>query len=77
MFRRAIVRSEMIECSRLSRVVIGALTMMAVTRLVPVTFVQFYLQGIAAVVALWPLALQIWRASGQRVATQQRALPAT
>jgi hypothetical protein len=33
----------------------------AAARLVPPGIVQFYLQGLAGTVALWPLALQMWR----------------
>ena len=40
----------------LTRVVIAALIVMAVSRFVPLAAVQFYVQGVAAIVALWPLA---------------------
>jgi hypothetical protein len=40
----------------LTRVVVGALTVMALSRLVPLAAVQFYVQGVATIVALWPLA---------------------
>ncbi|HSK86466.1 MAG TPA: hypothetical protein VK902_24120 [Rubrobacter sp.] len=55
----------------LSRLVVGALVVMAVARLVPVGVVQFYVQGAAGIVALWPLAYEMWkhpeaaRAAGQ------------
>jgi hypothetical protein len=41
----------------LTRVVVAALIVMAVSRFVPLAAVQFYVQGVAAIVALWPLAL--------------------
>jgi hypothetical protein len=40
----------------LTRVVVVALIVMAVSRFVPLAAVQFYVQGVAAIVALWPLA---------------------
>jgi hypothetical protein len=40
----------------LSRVVVVALIVMAISRFVPLAAVQFYVQGVAAIVALWPLA---------------------
>src|ERR687898_3072490 len=45
---------------RLSRLVVGALVVMAVARLVPLGAVQFYVQGAACIVALWPLAYEMW-----------------
>lgn len=41
--------------------VITALVVMAVSRLVPLVAFQLYVQGLAALVALWPLAYRIWR----------------
>jgi hypothetical protein len=38
-----------------------ALVVMAVSRLVPLAAFQLYVQGLAALVALWPLAYRIWR----------------
>src|SRR3990170_4013744 len=40
----------------LTRVVVAALIVMAVSRFVPFAAVQFYVQGGAVIVALWPLA---------------------
>jgi hypothetical protein len=45
----------------LTALVIGGLLTMAVSRLVPFSTIQFYVQGLAAIVALWPLAYQMWR----------------
>ncbi len=44
----------------LRRVVVAALLVMAVTRLVPLFIAQVYLQSLAALVALWPLAYVMW-----------------
>lgn len=45
----------------LTALVIGGLLAMAVSRLVPLSTIQFYVQGLAAIAALWPLAYQMWR----------------
>jgi hypothetical protein len=50
---------------------------MAVARLVPVGAVQFYVQGAAGIVALWPLAYEMWkRPEAARPAGQPRPMPA-
>ena len=46
---------------RIPRFVIVALAMLALTRVVPLTAVQFYVQGAASLIALWPLAYVMWR----------------
>src|SRR5918997_1402107 len=46
---------------RLTWLVVGALVVMALARLVPVGAVQFYVQGGAGIVALWPLAYELWK----------------
>jgi hypothetical protein len=63
---------------RLSRLVVGALVVMAVARLVPVGAVQFYVQGAAGIVALWPLAYEMWKhPEAARAAGPPRPMPAT
>jgi hypothetical protein len=63
---------------RLSRLVVGALIVMAVARFVPVGAVQFYVQGAAGIVALWPLAYGMWRhPEAARPAEQPRPRLAT
>ena len=44
----------------LTRVVVAALVAMALSRFVPLAAVQFYVQGIATIVALWLLAYAVW-----------------
>jgi hypothetical protein len=39
-----------------TRIVVGALIVMALSRFVPLAVVQFYVQGVATIVALWTLA---------------------
>lgn len=55
---RAVMRSSALGEGPKGLVVV-ALYVMAVSRLVPIGPVQFYVQGLAAVVALWPMALDI------------------
>ena len=63
---------------RLTWLVVGALVVMAVARLVPVGAVQFYVQGAAGIVALWPLAYEMWKhPEPAQPATQPRPMPAT
>ncbi len=62
---------------RLTRLVVGALVVMAVARFVPVGAVQFYVQGAAGIVALWPLAYEMWKhPEAARPAGQPRPMPA-
>ncbi len=42
-------------------VVVGALAVIVLSRAVPLAAAQFYLQGVASILALWPLAYQMWR----------------
>jgi hypothetical protein len=63
---------------RLTWLVVGALVVMALARLVPVGAVQFYVQGAAGIVALWPLAYEMWKhPEPAQPATQPRPMPAT
>jgi hypothetical protein len=63
---------------RLSRLVVGALVVMAVARLVPLGAVQFYVQGAAGIVALWPMAYEMWKhPEAARSAGQPHPMPAT
>lgn len=54
-------------------VVVAALVVLAVARLVPVGPVQFYVQGLAGIIALWPISGAIRK----RVAVPRGARPAT
>lgn len=47
----------------LGLVVATALIVLALSRFVPLGAVQFYVQAAAGLVALWPLALHMWRGS--------------
>jgi hypothetical protein len=50
---------------------------LAVARFVPVGAVQLYVQGAAGIVALWPLAYEMWKHPEVRPAEQPRPVPAT
>jgi hypothetical protein len=45
----------------LTRLVVTGLIVWAAARFVPLGAVQFYVQGLVGIVALWPLAVQMWR----------------
>ncbi len=54
----------------LTAVVVGALAVIVLSRAVPVAAAQFYLQSAAGIVALWPLAYQMWRGPAPGAAAQ-------
>jgi hypothetical protein len=60
----------------LTRVVVVALIVMATSRFVPLAAVQFYVQGVAAIVALWPLAFAIRAQPTAYVTDDSRPMPA-
>lgn len=59
-FAKAIAASGLFS-RRLTGLVVTGLVVMALARLVPVGVVQFYVQGAAGLLALWPLAYHFWR----------------
>jgi hypothetical protein len=59
----------------LTRVVVAALIVMAVSRFVPLAAVQFYVQGVAVVVALWPLAYAMRTQAAPYTAGRSRPMP--
>jgi hypothetical protein len=44
-----------------TRLVVTGLVVLAAARFVPLGVSQFYLQGLAGIVALWPLAFRMWQ----------------
>ena len=52
-------------------VVVGALIVMAASRFVPFSAVQFYVQSAAALIALWPLAWVVWTRGGGQAAVSR------
>lgn len=74
-FVRGILASEVLS-RRLAALVVTGLLVMALARLVPVGAVQFYVQGAAGLVALWPLAYDMWRHPESRSAVRVRPAPA-
>ena len=75
-FARGIARSGVLS-PRLTWLVVGALAVMAAARFVPVSAVQFYVQGAAGIVGLWPLAYTMWTQPVARATGQPRVMPAT
>jgi hypothetical protein len=61
---------------RLTWLVVGALAVMAAARCVPLSAVQFYVQGAAGIMALWPLAFEMWKQAEGRPSQQAGMLPA-
>lgn len=59
LFATAISRAR-VASAGVTRVVVGALLVMAVSRLIPFSVAQFYLHAVAGLVALWPLAYVMW-----------------
>jgi hypothetical protein len=59
-----------------TRVVVGALVLLAVSRAVPVGVVQFHLQAVVGLVALWPIAGAMWRRSGSTASVRSQPSPA-
>jgi len=59
-FARAIAASGILSPS-LTGLVVAALVTLGVSRFVPLGAVQLYVQAAAGIVALWPLAYQMWR----------------
>lgn len=72
-FAKAIADSAILS-PPLTRLVVTALVVLALSRFVPLGAVQFYLQAVAGIVALWPLAYQMWRQPhATRVRTPRQA----
>ncbi len=75
-FAKAIASSAILG-KTLTWVVFAALIVLAVSRFVPAGLAQFYLQAAAGLVALWPLAHNMWRHSAPSPALRRRPAPAT
>ena len=73
---RGISRSAVLDDGAKPLVLI-ALVVMALSRFVPVGPVQFYVQGIAGILALWPVAQDIARRTARDRAAHAPAMPAT
>ena len=73
---RGISRSAVLDDGAKPLVMI-ALVVMALSRFVPIGPVQFYVQGMAGVLALWPIAQDIARGNARARAAHSHAMPAT
>lgn len=75
-FARGVAASGLLS-RRVTNVVVTGLVVMALARLVPVGAVQFYVQGAAGLLALWPLAYELWRHAEPRPAIGPQPASAT
>jgi hypothetical protein len=62
---------------RVKSLVLTALALMAISRFVPIGPVHFYVQGLAGLAALWPVAWEISRRSTAHAVAHSRPMPAT
>ena len=60
----------------LTSVVVAALIVMALSRFVPLAAVQFYVQGVAVIVALWPVAYAMRPQEATYATRSSRPMPA-
>lgn len=74
-FAAAIARSGVLG-PRLTWLVASMLVVMAAARFIPLSVVQLYVQGVAGVLALWPLAYVMWRHAAVRPAGLPESSPA-
>lgn len=74
-FARAIARSKVLSSQR-TRLVVGALVVMAAARFVPLGVGQIVI-GLAGLLALTPLAYEMWERPGARPERQPRPTPAS
>ncbi len=74
-FAVSIARSGVLS-RNLTWLIVGALAVMAAARFVPLGAAQIVI-GVAAVVAFWPLAFEMWKHPEAGVADQQRSTPVT
>ena len=75
-FARGIVRSGVLG-PQLTWLVVGALVVMAIARFVPLSAAP-YVIAVAGIVALWPLAYEMWKhPEAARPAGQPEPMPAT
>ena len=72
---RAVNGSEVLSRGTRS-VVVAAFLVMAVSRFVPIGPVQFYVQGVAGIIALWPISYHIWKHASVRDLRQAQPMPA-
>ena len=72
---RAVNGSEVLSRGTRS-VVVAAFLVMAVSRFVPIGPVQFYVQGVAGIIALWPISYHVWKHASARDLRQAQPMPA-
>lgn len=62
--------------ARVKSMVLIALVLMAISRFVPIGPVHFYVQGLAGLAALWPVAWEISRRTTAQAVAHSRPMPA-
>ncbi len=62
---------------RAKPIILTALVVMAISRFVPIGPVHFYVQGLAGLAALWPIAWEIGRRTTAHPVAHSRPMPAT
>ncbi|MGH7677689.1 MAG: hypothetical protein ACRENU_04425 [Gemmatimonadaceae bacterium] len=62
---------------RAKPIILAALALMAISRLVPIGPVHFYVQGLAGLAALWPIAREIARRASTQPVSRSSPMPAT
>lgn len=70
------IRGSTVLSRRMRSVVVAALFVMAVSRFVPIGPVQFYVQGVAGIVAFWPIAYHILKQTVARDLEHPQPMPA-
>jgi hypothetical protein len=74
-FAVAIARSRVLR-PRVTWLVVGGLGVLAVGRFVPLSAFQLYVEGAAGILALWPLAFEMWQRAGTRPVSEPQMRPA-
>lgn len=69
----AAITASKIASARIRQVVGVGLIVMALSRIVPLSVAQFYIHGLAAVVAMWPLAWVMWTKPEPYGGTRERS----
>lgn len=72
-FAVAIVRSGLLPGRSWTRLVAGAIVVMALARFAPIGFVQMHVQAFAGIAALWPLAYHLSKRSAPATASSRFA----
>lgn len=70
------IRGSNLLSRRMTSVVVAAIFVMAVSRFVPIGPVQFYVQGVAGIIAFWPIAYHVLKQTVVRDLEHPQPMPA-